>query len=352
MNLRDKEFTGVHKKKQEIIEPCELEVCCLKHKLQLDVDRVGSIQILKKNQELEKVEGTLGTRRQTVSEQSTEMLALKLENQRHVLLQNQLQAKVEQLEEMLRKQKTDLLDLKRKNKGSRHRIPETSSNLRSSSPRLAELDIGWKTKHRTLRERLFVELPVKTKNWVMTVQELREEMDRRQRQGEEMRKSEQDAKSSLLLQLRTVTYQLEHIKAELQESDKGWQAKYDALLEKFNKELLQNRTELKEGEGRDEDATDKDKMKETQEDMKKPKEEDEEKEVEKKETEGTRDEKETDEKQEMNTKKEREVETEDGEEMEKEKEEKQEIEKRAEGEEAETEKKEAKKKYGFFSWWI
>lgn len=291
------------------------------------------------------MEVTLGARRQTISEQSTEMLALKLENQRHVLLQNQLQAKVEQLEEMLRKQKTDLLDLKRKNEGSRHGIPETSSNLRSSSPQLAELDSGWKTKCRTLRERLFVDLPVKTKNWVMTVQELREEMDRRQRQGEEIRKSEQDAKSSLLLQLRTVTYQLEHIKAELQESDKGWQAKYDALLEKFNKELLQNRTELKEGESRHEDATDEDKTKETEE-------EDEEKEVEKKETEETRDEKETDEKKEMNTKKERKVETEDGEEMEKETEEKQEIEKRADGEEAETEKKEAKKKYGFFSWWI
>lgn len=330
MNLRDKEFTAVHKKKQEIVEPCELEACCLKHELQLDVDRVGFIQTLK-NQELEKVEVTLGAGRQTVSEQSTEMLALKLENQRHVLLQNQLQAKVEQLEEMLRKQKTDLLDLKRKNEGSRHRIPETSSNLRSSS--------------RTLRERLFGQLPVKTKNWVMTVQELREEMDRRQRQGEEMRKSEQDAKSSLLLQLRTVTYQLEHIKAELQQSDKGWQAKYDALLQKFKKELLQNGTELKEAESRDEDATDEEKMKETQE-------EDKEKEAGKKETEGTRDEKETDEKKEMNTKKEREAETEDGEEMEKETEEKQEVEKRAEGEEAEMEKKEAKKKYGFFSWWI
>lgn len=349
MNLRDKEFTAVHKKKQEIIETCELEVCCLKHKLQLDVDQVGSIQTLK-NQESEKVEVTLGAGRETVSEQSTEMLALKLENQRHVLLQNQLQAKVEQLEEMLRKQKTDLLDLKRKNEGSRHRISETTSNLRSSSPQLTELDNGWKTKDRTLRERLLGELPVKTKSWVMTVQELREEMDRRQRQGEEIRKSEQDAKSSLLLQLRTVTYQLEHIKAELQESDKGWRVKYDVLLEKFNKELLQNGTALKEGESRDEDATDEDKMKETEEEMKKPKEEDEEKEVEKKE--GPRDEKETDERKEMNTKKEREVETEDGEEMEKETEEKQEVEKRAEGEEAETEKKEAKKKYGFFSWWI
>lgn len=279
---------------------------------------------------------TLGAGRQTVSEQSTEMLALKLENQRHVLLQNQLQAKVEQLEEMLRKQKTDLLDLKRKNEGSRHGIPETSSNLRSNRSQMAELDSGWKTKYRTLREQLFVDLPVKTKNWVMTVQELREEMDRRQRRGEEMRKSEQDAKSSLLLQLRTVTYQLEHIKAELQQSDKGWQARYDALLEKFNKELLQNRTELKEGESKDEDATDGHKTK-------KMEEEDEEIEVEKKETEETRDEKETCEKKE-----EREVETEDGEEMEKEKEEKQE----EELEEAETEKKEAKKKCGFFSWWI
>lgn len=344
MNLRDKEFTAVHKKKQKIIETRELELCCLKHKLQSDVDRVGSIQNLK-NQELEKVEETPGAERQTISKRSPEMLALKLENQRHVLLQNQLQAKVEQLEEMLRKQKTDLLDLKRKNEGSRHRISETSSNLRSSGPQLAELDSGWKTKCRILRERLFVELPVKTKNWLMTVQELRQEMDRRQRQGEEIRKSEQDAKSSLLLQLRTVTYQLEHIKAELQESNKGWQAKYDALLEKFNKELLQNRTEPEEGESRDEDATDEDKTKETEE-------EDEEKEVEKKETEETRDEKETDEKKEMNTKREREVETEDVEEMGKEMEEKQEIETRAEGEEAETEKKEAKKKYGFFSWWI
>lgn len=234
MEDRDKEFTAVYEEDDEDVETSESEIFYLKRRLQAEMDRVVSIQSLK-DQELERMLVTVEAEKQTALEQNTEMLALKQENQRHVVLQRQLQAKVEQLEEMLEKQSGDLLDLKRKNERLLCGCNAAAPDTRNSG---SEFDDAWRARYSALQEQLFVDLPLRTRRWKTTIRKLRKELDKGQREESETRKREQQEKDILAVQLKEAMDQLKNTMAKHQETNKAWQNKYEALQDKFIQELV------------------------------------------------------------------------------------------------------------------
>lgn len=199
---------------------------------QAEMDRLVSAQLLK-DQELEELWATLEAQRQTALEQSSEMLALQAENQRQLLLQSQLQAKVEELEEIIRQQSVDLLDLRRRNE-------EISCECDAAVTQTEPEEDDWKSRSRSLQEQLLVDLPVRTRRWRSIIDKLRTdlEMNKGRREQSQTRMREKQEKDNLALQLKESMDQLKNIMSRQQETSRVWQQKYGAMQERFITELF------------------------------------------------------------------------------------------------------------------
>lgn len=137
LELREREFTAEHHKNYETIISCKSQISSLQKRLQSQTEQVDSIQNLN-NQEKEKMAASLDAKKQKVSEQNNEIFTLRLENQHTAVLQNELQNKVNQLEQQLRERDKVILDLRKMNDSLSSRLLETTKNLRSHGPEFLE----------------------------------------------------------------------------------------------------------------------------------------------------------------------------------------------------------------------
>lgn len=110
-----------------------------------------------------------------MSDQNNEIFTLRLENQHTAVLQNELQNKVNQLEQQLGERDKVILDLRKTNDHLSSRLLETTKNLRSHGPEFLESDKAWQTKHKALQEKFREELADKEQNWETRVKLLEEE---------------------------------------------------------------------------------------------------------------------------------------------------------------------------------
>lgn len=165
----------VHRAIQHLLHPLDprlsirtLSVCKLPLHVQHEKQRLieqrniiwqeDSIQVLN-NQEKAKMAECLDPEKQNISQQNDEIFRFKLESQNTAVLQNELQLKVNQLEQQLCERDKVILDLRKENDLS-HRL-ETIKNLQNRGPELLGCDKAWQREYQAVQEKFREEL---TKN--------------------------------------------------------------------------------------------------------------------------------------------------------------------------------------------
>lgn len=100
LDLKEREFAAEYRKNYETISNHELEISSLKQRLRSQMELTDAVET-QKLQETERMAAIVEAMTQMVSKQEAELLMLKLENKKILLLQDQLQSKVRQLERQL-----------------------------------------------------------------------------------------------------------------------------------------------------------------------------------------------------------------------------------------------------------
>lgn len=217
MELREKEFTAVHKKNYDTITLYESQISSLKTSLQSQEDSMKSMQSMN-YQETHKMTACLEAEHQKVSKQSEELLKLTLENQKTVLLKNQLQIKVNQLQQQLQDKDKQLLDLHRVIESLSQRLLKYTKNVSSDGADLVESDRALQEKHNVPQETFRGEFS-----------DLAEEIIKKQKEVREVKQNAQ-REDSLIVQLMEIKEELKSAKVKFQ-NNKACQEKCSTLPE-------------------------------------------------------------------------------------------------------------------------
>lgn len=216
MELREKEFTAVHKKNYDTITLYESQISSLKASLQSQEDSMKSMQSLH-YQEIHKMRACLEAEQQKVSKQNEELLELTLENQKTVLLKNQLQIKVNQLHQQLRDKDKQLLDLHRAIESLSQRLFKYTKNVSSDGADLDRSDRAFQEEDNAPQETFRGEFS-----------DLAEEIIKKQNQVREVKQNAQ-REESLIAQLMEIKEELKSARVKFQ--NKASQEKCNILPE-------------------------------------------------------------------------------------------------------------------------
>lgn len=192
--------------------------------------------------EKEKMAASLEAERQKVAEQNDENIQLKVDNQKNVLLQNELQIKVNQYDQQLCEKEEELLNLREDNDRLSCSLQETIENLQTHETKFLLSEGNWQLKYNDLQEKLRDELTMREEIWDTRVRQLQEELTKKEEEQEQSQRREHADQDLLNQRLTTLTDQ-KRVIDKLLESNKAWQEIYDALHQKFREELKEHNCE-------------------------------------------------------------------------------------------------------------
>ena len=162
----------------------------------------------------------LEAEKQKLSEQNNQTLHLDLDKQERVLLQIGLQMKqLEELEQELL-QKDDVIPHLRKEKMSlSNKLTQATDQQTNNKTEFLQSNQAWQTKYEAGEVGRFSELEVKEQSWKTSVEQVEEQKKELEELSMKLKASEKEEVECLL------------------QNNKDWQAKYDALEEKFRQQL-------------------------------------------------------------------------------------------------------------------
>ncbi|XP_030295937.1 trichohyalin-like [Sparus aurata] len=218
MDLREKGFKAEYKNKYEIIASHEATISNLKRDLQFQVAQVESLKH-RSHQEKDEMAARLEAEKQKLSEQNNQMLQLDLDKQKSVLLQIDLQMKqLQELEQELQQKDDVILHLRKEKMGLSNKLTEATDQLTNSKAEFLQSDQAWQTRYEALQEK-YSELEVKEQSWKTSVEQAEEQKKELEELSMKLKASKRETAECLL------------------QNNKDWQAKYDALEERFRQQL-------------------------------------------------------------------------------------------------------------------
>lgn len=152
LELKDNDFAAERKRKDDAIEFYDLLVSSLKKGLNFEMEQADAMQ-MRKIEETKKMAALLEAETQKVSKYHLEVLKLKIEQKKTVLLHNALQNTVKQLEQQLCEKDHEILNLQELNHKLSCRLHEANNALQEKpSEDLVLKEQSWERSTKLLEE--------------------------------------------------------------------------------------------------------------------------------------------------------------------------------------------------------